>query len=78
MLCTLICFVPGSKDVFIVNIDDTQLVSHLKQEIMKANPQTLATVQEDALILFKINVKVDISDRGQYEEIIKEISRPNY
>lgn len=78
MIRTLICFVSGSKDVFIVNIDDAKLVGHLKQEIMKANPQTLPTVEEDALTLYKIDVKVDISGRGQYKEVIKEISRPNY
>ena len=56
------------------------LVTHLKDEIMRANPQTfaLATVQEATLTLYKINVKVDISDHGQYKKILEEISRPDF
>ena len=78
MLRTLTCFVPGSKDVFVVEIDETKSVSHLKEEIRKKNPETLATVNEADLMLYKINIDIsDISDE-KYKQIIAEISQHDY
>ena len=73
MLRTLTCFVPGSKDVFLVDIDETKSVSHLKKEIMKANP--LATVNEAALTLYKINIDISGISDEKYKQIIAELSR---
>jgi hypothetical protein len=72
---TLICFKPGDKSIFPVDIEKTKTVGHLKDEIKKKKPQTFANVEADHLTLFK--TKVDISDDDE-PEILDRISKGIY
>ena len=75
MLLTLFCFIPGGEDIFSIKIDDVETVDELKVKIKKRMVLELNPV---ALMLYKINVDVDISDPGQYKTKLEEISRSDY
>ena len=70
---TLICFALGDADVTVVDIDETKLVGHLKDEIKKKHPQTLATVNEAALTLYR--AELVSSEVSSEETFIKELNR---
>jgi len=75
MLYNLVCFVLGRRDVFSIKIDETGTVDDLK-EISKRNPQTVATVDADAVTLYKITM--NLPNYGQYHKIIEEVSKSSY
>ena len=68
---TLICFAPGGEDVFSVDIDETKLVTHLKEVIKEKNPHALANVDAAALTLYR--AEIDESDDGEF--FMKELNR---
>ena len=72
----LTCFIPDGKGVFIVRIDETKTVGHLKDEIKKKQEPTFDGLDAHALTLYKTNV--DLSDKSKYREIIDQISKSSY
>ena len=51
----LFCVIPDGKPAFVVNIDETETVADLKDKIKEKKPLTLATVETEALELYRIN-----------------------
>ena len=69
---TLICAIPGDKDIFSVKINSNALVSELKDKIHAANP-TFTSFGARALSLYKIDVEA--SNEQQAVKEIETIAR---
>ena len=63
MSSTLLCFIPGGKSVFSVEIDKTKIVDQLKDAIKKKKTQTLANVEADDLILYRVAVNSNLDNK---------------
>ena len=72
---TILCIQPGS-DPFLVGVDMTMTVFHLKQIIKAIRAPALDAIPADALELYKINV--DISSDDEYARIQHEIANDVY
>ena len=63
MSSTLLCFIPGGKSVFSVEIDKTKIVDQLKDAIKKKKTQTLANVEADDLILYRVAIDSNLDNK---------------
>ena len=70
---TLLCFIPGGKSVFSVEIDKTKIVDQLKDAIKEKKKQTLANVEADALILYRVAIDPTL-DNDQQETTLTQLS----
>ena len=73
MSSTLLCFIPGGKSVFSVEIDKTKIVDQLKDAIKEKKKQTLANVEADALILYRVAIDPTL-DNDQQETTLTQLS----
>ena len=73
---TLCCFVPGAKDTFPVDINEGMTVGQLKKAIKNEKP--IAFKDVDAADLTLHQIKVDVSNKDEYEDIIFDVSQPGY
>ena len=72
MSSELFCFIPGGK-VFSVDADMTRSVSYLKDAIKKKKTQTLANVEADDLILYRVAIDRSL-DNQQQETTLTQLS----
>jgi len=73
MSYTFLCFLVGGRTTFAVDIEQTKLVSHLKQEIKKIEHTRLDQVAAPDLTLYK--VEVDASHKPTYLRQLDEKSK---
>ena len=62
------CIIPGDGPAFLVDINETLTVDHLKTYIKAVKGHTLATIDAAVLTLYQINV-----DRSNKEKYIEEV-----
>ena len=73
MSSTLLCFIPGGKSVFSVEIDKTKIVDQLRKAIKEEMKQTLANVKANALILYRVAIDRSL-DNKQQETTLTQLS----
>jgi hypothetical protein len=73
----LVCFKPGDKSTFSVDIEGTKTVEQLKDEIKNKRPSTLANVDSVDLTLFQVKVDIPVNV-NQYRQILQDMSRSDY
>ena len=64
MSYTILCFLVGGRATFAVDIEQTKLVGHLKEEIKKKIPNQLNHIDPEHLTLYQ--VEVDASHKPTY------------
>jgi len=73
MSYTFLCFLIGGRATFPVDIEQTKLVGHLKEEIKKKIPNQLNHIDPEHLTLYQ--VEVDASHKPTYLRQLDEISK---
>jgi hypothetical protein len=76
MQYNLVCFRPGDKHIFSIDIDENKSVDQLKQMITRNKERKLDDFPPEDLTLYKI--EVDISNYNQYGQIVADMSRSDY
>lgn len=62
------CFIPGSESTFLVDVEKTRDVNHLKHK-MKKQKQTFAGIDADHLILYRATIKTPLVKKARIEEL---------
>ena len=74
IFCTIHGGNPASSQSFSVKIDENETVGELKDYILQKKPKSLANVEADELILYKINAFGDTTEERN-KSLQKEILR---
>ena len=77
MLYRLSCFIPNRRNLFCVDIDETNVVQVLKKEIKKEIPNTLAAVAADHLTLYRVAIDNSFDKKKRMNELERSTQRLN-